>query len=192
MEPIAECLQELPQKRRSLVKYMGVPDRWLVAYDGDTTVEHILVGEIKPAHVFHGVKVSRVLSTPPGDDFFLRTSKEDSVSTTGQVSGDVYIATAICQTFHYMITAGLEFGYVAAGDSLVFLRVREDDPNTLYYFWSLFPVPRNQAAVVPARQPRETAMAHMATLCILSIQSSRRSASWIDARNRDLQRHRSN
>ncbi|KAL2759368.1 hypothetical protein ACRALDRAFT_1060571 [Sodiomyces alcalophilus JCM 7366] len=87
-----------------------------------------------------------------------------------------------------MISSGLEFGYVASGEGLVFLRAMEDDPNTLYYFMSVFPANRGPEGVVASRAARETAAAHLATLSMLSIDSTRRSASWISARDGDLRR----
>ncbi|OQE15822.1 hypothetical protein PENFLA_c030G10051 [Penicillium flavigenum] len=36
----------------------------------------------------------------------------------------------------YMITAGLEFGYVCTGEAFIFLRVPGDDPSTVYYYLS--------------------------------------------------------
>jgi hypothetical protein len=46
------------------------------------------------------------------------------------------VAAVITQAFSYMITAGLEFGYVCTGEAFIFLRVPLKDPSTVYYYLS--------------------------------------------------------
>ncbi|OAA63384.1 metalloprotease m41 [Niveomyces insectorum RCEF 264] len=97
------------------------------------------------------------------------------------------VAHALCQAFHYMITAGLEFGYIASGEGLVFLRVFEDDPCTLYYYSIVFPVPRlpdeaqRRDANRNVRPPRLTAAAYMCSFCLWALDATVRSAAWIRA-----------
>ena len=189
-EPLASsALPQPPAKRRSPVKELGIPDRWLFALRHDDKIERVLVGEVKPAHLLHGDKLERVMSAPPSDDFFPRAAKQDGVARTpgSAVPGSMYVAKAICQAYHYMIASGMEYGYVASGVGLIFLRVLKDAPNTLYYFWSVIPVHQSES-VMAARAPRETAMAHMATLCMLALESTPRSLEWIADRDRDLKR----
>lgn len=64
-----------------------------------------------------------------------------SGSKTARVDRLTYFAYGLTQAFHYMFMAGLEFGYLANGEVLVFLRIPEDDATTLYYHVSLFPIP---------------------------------------------------
>lgn len=45
------------------------------------------------------------------------------------------VAAAVTQAFSYMVTAGLEFGYVCTGEAFIFLQVPED-PYTVRYFLS--------------------------------------------------------
>ncbi|KAF5696105.1 hypothetical protein FGLOB1_13781, partial [Fusarium globosum] len=42
-------------------------------------------------------------------------------------------ASAITQTYHYMIESGLEHGLLTTGEAIVFLKVDWDEPETLYY-----------------------------------------------------------
>lgn len=42
-------------------------------------------------------------------------------------------ASAITQTYHYMIEGGLEYGLLTTGAAIVFLRVDWDEPETVYY-----------------------------------------------------------
>ncbi|KNB19274.1 hypothetical protein FOXG_16420 [Fusarium oxysporum f. sp. lycopersici 4287] len=42
-------------------------------------------------------------------------------------------ASAVTQTYHYMIESGLEYGLLTTGEAIVFLKVDWDEPETLYY-----------------------------------------------------------
>lgn len=43
------------------------------------------------------------------------------------------IAIVVTQTFDYMVDQGLSYGYVSARNAFIFLFIRPDDPQTLYY-----------------------------------------------------------
>ncbi|KAF4119375.1 hypothetical protein GMORB2_4894 [Geosmithia morbida] len=51
----------------------------------------------------------------------------------------VFYARALTQAFHYMVSSGVEFGYMATGETLSFLRVPPEGPTTLLYHACLFP-----------------------------------------------------
>ncbi|OAA63568.1 metalloprotease m41 [Niveomyces insectorum RCEF 264] len=182
-----------PRKRRSPARAVGVPDRWAVASNRDGEKTHVLVAEYKAAHRLPAKTLRPVMSAPPTDNFFPRAAKQDETSTSSAaVPGSVLVAKVLCQAYHYMITSGLEFGYVASGEGLVLLRILERDPNTLYYFWSVFPSQNaandNPPTNVVLRAPRDTAMAYLASLSILGIDSTPRPSEWIDAAKRKLKR----
>lgn len=46
---------------------------------------------------------------------------------------DLLTAAAVTQTYHYMVEAGLEYGYLTNGDAIVFLKIDWADPTVLYY-----------------------------------------------------------
>jgi hypothetical protein len=48
-------------------------------------------------------------------------------------NSDEAVAAVLTQTFHYMIQCGLEYSYITTGEAFVFLRIKEEDPTTLYY-----------------------------------------------------------
>ncbi|EFX00525.1 metalloprotease m41 [Grosmannia clavigera kw1407] len=187
------------KRQRSPVKRIGIPDRWCVGVLQDGSCAHVLVGEYKAAHKLPARKLKAVLSTAPGEDFF-RAKSDATGSQRKAVPGDAFVARVLCQAYHYMITSGLEFGYVASGDGLVFLRVLNDDPQTLYYSCFVFPIPlppsngpesdrgHQNTININRREPRKTAAAYLASLCMLALQSSPRPKSWIDARDHDLAR----
>ncbi|KAF9775861.1 hypothetical protein IL306_006008, partial [Fusarium sp. DS 682] len=50
-----------------------------------------------------------------------------------QYHAEKLTASAITQTYHYMIESGLEYGLLTTGEAIVFLKVGWDEPETLYY-----------------------------------------------------------
>ncbi|KAH7195027.1 hypothetical protein BKA60DRAFT_583946 [Fusarium oxysporum] len=50
-----------------------------------------------------------------------------------QYHAEKLTASAITQTYHYMIESGLEYGLLTTGEAIVFLKVDWDEPETLYY-----------------------------------------------------------
>jgi hypothetical protein len=75
----------------------------------------------------------------------------------------------MAQTFDYMIDWGLEYSYFTTGKSLVFLRVKFDNPKTVYYYM-----------IAPSEGEDEsqpdifsTAVAQVASFCLMALQSTR-------------------
>ncbi|EGX95346.1 hypothetical protein CCM_03618 [Cordyceps militaris CM01] len=120
-------------------------------------VIRVTVGEHKAFHRLRAAIVSRFLKDTMADDFMVRlarkaSSKQVVPGVTSQnttnpaestpstnIPGRIFFAYALAQTFHYMVISGLEFGYMAAGESLSFLRIPRDDPTTLLYYTQVFP-----------------------------------------------------
>ncbi|KAK5999157.1 Meiotic driver SPOK2-like protein [Cladobotryum mycophilum] len=50
-----------------------------------------------------------------------------------QYNAEKLTASAITQTYHYMLTGGLEYGLLTTGEAIVFLKVDWQEPETLYY-----------------------------------------------------------
>ncbi|CAK7225085.1 hypothetical protein SCUCBS95973_005740 [Sporothrix curviconia] len=128
-------------------------------------------------------------------------------SKTARVDRLTYFAYSLTQAFHYMLMAGLEFGYLATGEVLVFLRIPEDDATTLYYHVSLFPIPSNATSdnntsnsggdstevpglltqmpypapgdAVDEEALAELPIAHMVSFCEYALEAKRRSPSWV-------------
>ncbi|KIH88828.1 hypothetical protein SPBR_06571 [Sporothrix brasiliensis 5110] len=90
----------------------------------------------------------------------------------------VYFAHALTQAYHYLLMSGLEYGYLASGEMLTFLRIPEDDCTTLLYHVSLFPASRTaEDGPPPAAIDLETAddavfrklaIAQLCSLCLLA------------------------
>ncbi|CAG7996873.1 unnamed protein product [Penicillium nalgiovense] len=88
--------------------------------------------EYKPPHKLTLAHIMAGLSGMEVDQV-VRYQKDE---TPGDICRRV-VAAVITQAFSYMITAGLEFGYVCAGEAFMFLRVPHDDPSTVYYYLSV-------------------------------------------------------
>ncbi|KAK8048274.1 hypothetical protein PG994_010004 [Apiospora phragmitis] len=50
-----------------------------------------------------------------------------------QYHAEKLVASAITQTYHYIVESGLEYGLLTTGEVIVFLKVDWDEPQTLYY-----------------------------------------------------------
>ncbi|KAH7137640.1 hypothetical protein EDB81DRAFT_608665, partial [Dactylonectria macrodidyma] len=50
-----------------------------------------------------------------------------------QYHADRLTASAVTQTYHYIIEGGLGYGLLTTGEAIVFLRVDWEEPETLYY-----------------------------------------------------------
>ncbi|CVL09139.1 uncharacterized protein FMAN_15421 [Fusarium mangiferae] len=50
-----------------------------------------------------------------------------------QYHAEKLTASAITQTYHYMIESGLGYGLLTTGEAIVFLKIDWDEPGTLYY-----------------------------------------------------------
>ncbi|KAF3484070.1 uncharacterized protein GIQ15_03394 [Arthroderma uncinatum] len=84
---------------------------------------------------------------------------------------------AITQTFDYMIKEGLEYGYLTTGDAFVFLRIKEEDPTTLY--WHLTNPEQDAAAWCNGSFAHSrTAISLVLSFCLMAVSSQRRSQEW--------------
>ncbi|KAI1955166.1 hypothetical protein LOZ58_006831 [Ophidiomyces ophidiicola] len=96
--------------------------------------------------------------------------KKRVIYNAQQLSG-----AAITQTFDYMIREGVEYGYLTTGESFVFLRIKEDDPTTLYYHLSY---PINDVVKGSGFQFSCTAVSLVLALCLMALGSSKRDQGW--------------
>lgn len=94
------------------------------------------------------------------------------------------VAAAITQAFSYMVSAGLEFGYVCTGEAFIFLRVPED-PTTVYYFLSTPQTDVGDSTGWSDDAPTSTnnrldltAVAQVLAFTLQALQSSPRSHEW--------------
>ncbi|OAA60309.1 hypothetical protein SPI_05433 [Niveomyces insectorum RCEF 264] len=159
-------------------------------------VYRIAVGEHKALHRLRTAVVTRFLQGPIEEDFMLRLAKSTKTGSTTQDAaqntateatlganladippGQVFFARALTQSFHYMIASGLEYGFMATGETLTLLKISRDDPTVLYYHTMLFPQycrPVLDAGATNAASTAGTPLAvtTLCGLCLLAFESS--------------------
>ncbi|PGH33293.1 hypothetical protein GX50_03906 [[Emmonsia] crescens] len=172
--------QPPPNKKRSpeRKRIKGIPDRWGISEQPNGDQCEILVGEYKAAHKVYGL-FPQVLSLSLSEDMFVDTlkwlqgliMKPDEIQEKRQS----IVAQVLCQAFHYIITSGLTYGYVTSGESLVFLMVNRDDPQTLYYHLNSVP----DSSLAEDVDVRYSPASQLSTFVILSLHSTRRTAQQI-------------
>ncbi|KAJ5117650.1 hypothetical protein N7448_011282 [Penicillium atrosanguineum] len=95
------------------------------------------------------------------------------------------VCSAIVQEYHVMIQEGLEYSYLTNGLARVLLRVPQDEPTTLYYF---FCDPHSE--VDPAgdmnSQLSKTSVARVLCLCLMAFRSPARGQEWRNRWRPDL------
>jgi hypothetical protein len=87
------------------------------------------------------------------------------------------VATVLCQAYHYMITSGLSYGYVASGECLVVLAVK-DDANVLYFHF--VPSLAHIEGLPTTDTVRSTPAATLTTLALLALETEIRSQQWVE------------
>ncbi|SPJ72404.1 uncharacterized protein FTOL_02132 [Fusarium torulosum] len=84
------------------------------------TVQHLRVG-LRPMDIYREVVNRKTIPTSVDPDALFRYHAERLT------------ASAITQTYHYMIESGLEFGNLTIGEATVFLKIDWSEPGTLHY-----------------------------------------------------------
>ncbi|KAL3595888.1 hypothetical protein FPOAC2_10258 [Fusarium poae] len=84
------------------------------------TAPHLRVG-LRPMDIYREVVNRRTIPTSINPD------------ARFQYHAEKLTASAITQTYHYMIESGLGYGLLTTGEAIVFLNIDWDDPETLYY-----------------------------------------------------------
>ena len=92
-------------------------------------------------------------------------------------NADRLVAAAVTQTFEYMIDNGLEFSSIATGPAEVFLRIDEDDPQTVYYYLTEPRLDVGEADEFGFHYPF-TGIARLLAFTLMAMHSSQRSQAW--------------
>ena len=94
-------------------------------------------------------------------------------------NADRLVASAITQTYSYMLESGVEYSCIITGEAMVFLWIKESDSNTLYYHLMEPNEEVSADAGLGFQHPR-TAISQLLSFCLISFQSTRRSQIWRD------------
>ena len=84
------------------------------------TALHLRVG-LRPLNIYKDVVNRKTIPTSVDPD------------ARFQYFAERLTASAITQTYHYMIEGGLEYSLLTTGEAIVFLKINWSDPGTLYY-----------------------------------------------------------
>ncbi|KAK7415899.1 hypothetical protein QQZ08_012211 [Neonectria magnoliae] len=84
------------------------------------TAPHLRVG-LRPMDIYKEVVNRKTIPTSADPDALF------------QYHAERLTAAAITQTYHYMIEGGLDYGLLTTGETIVFLKVNWEEPETLYY-----------------------------------------------------------
>ena len=87
------------------------------------------------------------------------------------------VCSAIVQEYHVMIQEGLEYSYLTNGIARVLLRVPQDEPTTLYYFFC-DPHSEVDTAADKFSQLSKTSVARVLCLCLMAFRSPARGQEW--------------
>ena len=166
------------------------PDAFCVYRRNDQKQVPLAAVELKPPHklpipmLLAGMRdmdpLTEVVNRPT-----IPEQKEDPKGYF-QYRADRLVAAAVTQTFSYMIENGLEYGYLGTGEAFVFLHVREDDPETVYYRLC---IPNEEVGGETGWQPDSsqenrlhlTAVAQVSAFCLQAVEKKPRSQTWQDS-----------
>ncbi|RSL53812.1 hypothetical protein CEP54_010194 [Fusarium duplospermum] len=128
---------QTPDHRRDLNQLR--PDQICVYRSDDTLTSQrsmVYVCEYKPPHKLTAKHLRAGLrSMDIYEEVMNRLTIPNSVDTIARFKyhAEKLTASAITQTYHYMIESGLEYGLLTTGKAIVFLKINWDEPETLYY-----------------------------------------------------------
>ncbi|KAL8747389.1 MAG: hypothetical protein Q9190_000735 [Brigantiaea leucoxantha] len=183
---------EIQQRRQQLHHRREIPtrvnpDQLCVYKMEDGATELLLVVEYKAPHkitkecfraALNGVRDLNMLKVRDQDRIPINARK-NFIYKARQL-----VAAAATQTYQYMLETGCEYSCIATGESIVFLRIEEEDTNTLYYHLAepALEVSHDTKSGFP--HPK-TAIGQLLSFCIMASQSSRRNEEWRRAALRD-------
>ncbi|KAG5794639.1 hypothetical protein H9Q69_006310 [Fusarium xylarioides] len=168
-----------PTKRVAIEPKEIRPDRRCLREDAAGNRAIAFVVEYKAAHKLQTNQVRRGLNEHLFGNTIKRRLSSKSTADSDQASegrSDNVLAMVLIQTYDYMIKLGLEYSYLTAGKSFLVLWVKVNDPKTLYYHLI---VPDMEAEDEGGElQQSRTAVAQIASFCLLALRSTTRSQSW--------------
>ncbi|KAI0107507.1 hypothetical protein GGR51DRAFT_570881 [Nemania sp. FL0031] len=161
------------------------------------SVYRLLMGEHKPARRIGATAISSFNQTPLPEDIMVQLAKAknktlhrrrrekaqaeldaDEAHVPNLLPGQTYFANALTQTFHYMVTSGVKYGYLASGETLTFLKISRNDPTTLFIHSEVFSQRRrttldeSNALQESTGDIRDLPVSLLCGLCLLACEST--------------------
>ena len=138
----------------------------------------LLIREYKPAHKLSSECLRAGLHPMiVRDEVVLRSTIPTGFGEKLKYHADRLVAAAVTQTFQYMIDNGVEYSSIATRAAEVFLRVREDDPETVYYYFTEPKLDVEDDDEYGFRYPF-TAIARFLGFRLMAMHSSTRNQTW--------------
>ncbi|EJP63309.1 metalloprotease-like protein [Beauveria bassiana ARSEF 2860] len=103
---------------------LAVPEEKDIAF----IIEYKAIHKLHTAHFDQGLQQMNILEEAV-NKMTLPTAEPERVKHYAELLS----AAAVTQTYHYMLEAGLEYGYLTNGDAIVFLNIDWTDPTVLRY-----------------------------------------------------------
>jgi hypothetical protein len=149
------------------------PDRFCIREDLEGKRTAAFVIEYKAAHKVPVEDLRRALRKETLCTEAVKRTRSSKTSLDGEDKADQLVARITTQTFDYMIDWDLEYSYFTTGKSLVFLRIKDDDPKTVYYYM-IAPSEDVEGEDESQLDIFSTAVAQVASFCLMALQSTRR------------------
>lgn len=133
----------------------------------------VYVSEYKPPHKLKTAHISLGLRGPL--DIYADVVNRKTVPTDADseakflYDAERLTASAITQTYHYMIEGGLEYGLLTTGEMIIFLCIDWSDPSTLLFHKAN---PGAEVEAHPANAPVCTAVGQYLAFSIMALESS--------------------
>ncbi|EFE44797.1 hypothetical protein TRV_00469 [Trichophyton verrucosum HKI 0517] len=150
-----------------------IPDQFCVHRVDDGNYTLLTTVEYKPPHK---LSVENLAAGLRPMNLWEEVVQLDAIPTEGNAkllyNAEQMTASTLVQEFHVMINEGLEFSYITNGLAYVLLRVYDNDPTTLYYYFC------NPNKEVDSDTLSRTAIARVLCLCLMSCRSPVRNQDW--------------
>jgi len=99
-------------------------------------------------------------------------------------NADKLVAAAATQTYSYMLESGTEYSCIITGEAIVFLWIKAEDPDTLYYHLAEPNEEVHTGDGLGFKHPL-IAIGQLLSFCLMALRSERRNELW---RGRSIQR----
>lgn len=105
-----------------------------------------------------------------------------------QYKADMLCTEIAIHVFHNMIENGLEYSYITCGKALVFLHIKREEHDTLYFHLSV-PTKDVRVDVELGHLYARTSITQIASFCFMALKSGQRTQGWRRLATMNLERH---
>ena len=185
--PLKQPSNSIPRVNRLRSGGKSYPDAFCVYRRNDEKQMPLAAVEYKPPHKLPtSVLLAGLRDMDVPKEVVSRKTipvKAEDLGAHFQYQAERWVAAAITQTFSYMIEHGLEYGYLGTGEAYVFLRVRDESPETVYYHLC---IPKQELTEGTGWRPDSddenllhlTAVSQVFAFCLQALETKPRSQAW--------------